>query len=243
MSDRNPIAFRPHSDLRDRLEKAVEDGDEYTNTSNFLRELVEEALDRREQSAYERMGLPRDVGAQLEVKRAHHESEERVVRQFLMKGLEADEAIVVDIPEETDLRDRVENAQRAEETLEEVVRRLVVDGLDAREQGVLESIGADEELRHLVDTAREEGEDKGDAVRRLIRRGAKRQSPIAKAKNSAVVFSVVTIVLLGLVNLNPPSVITNGGAAALLLSLVWLIFRTIQAAYWRLFGEGREVSR
>lgn len=233
------MAFRPHAELRERVQTAVDEADEYTTTSNFLRELVEEALDRREQSAYERAELTRDIGARLEEKREVHESQERVIQRFVEKGLEADEAIVVDLPEDT--RQRVETEQgEAKKELEEIVRELIVDGLERREQDTVDAIGGDDELRHLVDLAREDGEDRPDAVRRLLREGVRSGRPLGRAKNWATFGFLVLFSVMVLVTILPDRFAAWGGGAVL-VTIAAVGVQLVRAAYWWLFGEGAEL--
>jgi hypothetical protein len=75
---------------------------------------------------------------------------------------------------EGELLERYEEAEEAapEENKSAFLRSLIVDGLDAKDQDVLDAIDASDELREAVDEHRLEGESLDDAARRLLRQAA-----------------------------------------------------------------------
>jgi hypothetical protein len=66
---------------------------------------------------------------------------------------------------------QIEALRHEGETEADLARDLFTEALEAREDDVLDTIGASDELRELVEENREEGETLDAAVRRLVRKG------------------------------------------------------------------------
>lgn len=107
-----------------------EEGDDQKK-SEYLRELLQEAITHRDETIYERLSLSDNVLGVLEADRREGESRELVVRRGLNEVAEYRQGDVLDTLEASEeLRTRVETVQREDESLEAVSRRLLREGAE-----------------------------------------------------------------------------------------------------------------
>lgn len=116
--------------LLERYEAEEEERD-VGNKSEYLRALLRDGLDAREQTAYDRVDLPERLAARLEDERGVGDREKDVLREVVQDGLDARRGDALDaIGADDDLRRRVEKHQNEGEPLDDAIRRLVRTGVD-----------------------------------------------------------------------------------------------------------------
>jgi len=122
------IAAKAKGELLERYQagKPPDEADE--TESEYVRELLDDGLAAREQSLYERVGLPARLGAQLEQERRTGETEADVIREVLEDGVEARRG---DVLASEELRAAVEERREEAESLDDAARRLLREGVAA----------------------------------------------------------------------------------------------------------------
>lgn len=130
------IAAKAKGDLLERYESEKPPEDAEVTESEYVRELLDDGLAAREQSLYERVGLPARLGAQLEDERRTGETEADVVREVLEDGVEARRADALDaIGADDELREAVDEHREEGEPLDDAARRLLREGTNASRDG------------------------------------------------------------------------------------------------------------
>ena len=120
------IAAKAKGDLLERYESEKPPEDAEVTESEYVRDLLDRGLASREQSLYERVGLPARLGAQLEDERRTGETEADAVREVLEDGVEARRADALDaIGADDELREAVEARREEGEAIDDAVRRLL----------------------------------------------------------------------------------------------------------------------
>jgi hypothetical protein len=116
-----------------RLERYedAEEAEGMGNKSEFLRSVVEDGLDAREQTAYQAAGLSDRLAAQLEDEREFYDDEADILREVVEDGLTARRGDALDaIGADDELRAAVEDAREDGEPLDDTVRRLLRDSAE-----------------------------------------------------------------------------------------------------------------
>jgi len=119
----------------DRYEDA-EGEERMGNQSEFLRSVLDDGLDAREQTTFQAAELPDRLAAQLEDEREFHHDEADILREVVEDGLVArrgDALDAIDAGEE--LRATVEDAREDGEALDDATRRLIRQGATASPSG------------------------------------------------------------------------------------------------------------
>lgn len=125
------LGARVTGERRERYEAAKEGEDGEISNADFLRALIDDGLDHREKTVYERLGCEDWVSARLEAERGPEESRERVIARFLAEAIELHDQDELDaLGAGDDLRDRVEAAAEEDEPLDVTIRHLLRDGLE-----------------------------------------------------------------------------------------------------------------
>jgi hypothetical protein len=116
--------------LLERYEEE-EERENVGNKSEYLRSLLRDALDAREQTAYDRVDLPERLAARLEDERGVGDREKDILREVVEDGLDSRRGDALDaIGADDDLRRRVEKHQNKGEPLDDTLRRLVREGVE-----------------------------------------------------------------------------------------------------------------
>ena len=116
-----------------RLERYedAEEAEGMGNKSEFLRSVVEDGLDAREQTAYQAAGLSDRLAAQLEDEREFYDDEADILLEVVEDGLTARRGDALDaIGADDELRAAVEDAREDGEPLDDTVRRLLRDSAE-----------------------------------------------------------------------------------------------------------------
>jgi hypothetical protein len=123
--------------LLERYEAEEEERD-VGNKSEYLRALLRDGLDAREQTAYDRVDLPERLAARLEDERGVGDREKDVLREVVEDGLGARRGDALDaIGAGDNLRRRVEKHRDEGEPLDDAIRRLVRTGVESGGESTL----------------------------------------------------------------------------------------------------------
>jgi hypothetical protein len=116
-----------------RLERYedAEEAEGMGNKSEFLRSVLDDGLDAREQTTYQAAGLSDRLAAQLEDEREFYDEEADILREVVEDGLTARRGDALDaIGADDELRAAVEDAREDGEPLDDTVRRLLRDSAE-----------------------------------------------------------------------------------------------------------------
>ena len=126
------ISFRTDDEVADTIDRVVDESDEDVSRALVTKQLVEEAVDARENPLWVRIGMSDRRAAQIEALRREGEDDADVARELLAEAIEQRHGDILDtIGASDELREAVEAEREEGESLAGGVERLLRLGVDA----------------------------------------------------------------------------------------------------------------